>query len=39
MTHPELTPNNRKSEWSWRELVVWCLVLVAIVAAAIWLVG
>jgi hypothetical protein len=39
MAHPEITPSNRKSEWSWHELVVWCLVLVAVVAAAIWWVG
>ena len=39
MTNPEQTPKERKSEWSWHGLVVWCLVLVAIVAAAIWWVG
>jgi hypothetical protein len=28
-------PNSRQSEWGWSALVTWCIVLVAIVGAAI----
>jgi hypothetical protein len=37
VSDPELTADSRQSEWGWPALVVWCLVLVAIVTAAIFL--
>jgi hypothetical protein len=35
----EHNSNDRKQEWGWRGLVAWCLLLVAIVGAAMLLVG